>query len=66
MRVLCKAYNSERAWKNIGNRLQVPYYQGNSPLNRTIAEWNRLPEGVNGTSLVKMHIFRKMVRKVYQ
>jgi hypothetical protein len=35
-------------------------------LNRTIADWNRLPEGTIGTSLVKMHVFRKRVKKVYQ
>jgi hypothetical protein len=35
-------------------------------VNRTIADWNRLPEGAIGTSLVKTHIFRKRVRKVYQ
>jgi hypothetical protein len=37
-----------------------------SYVNRTIAEWNRLPEGVTGTSLVKTHVFRKKVRKVNQ
>jgi hypothetical protein len=34
-------------------------------VNRTIADWNRLPEREIGTSLVKTHIFRKRVRKVY-
>jgi hypothetical protein len=33
-------------------------------VNRTIAEWNQLPEGAIGTSPVKTHIFRKRVRKV--
>jgi hypothetical protein len=33
-------------------------------VNRTIPEWNQLSEGVIGTSPVKMHIFRKRVRKV--
>jgi hypothetical protein len=32
-------------------------------VNRTIADWNQLPEGVIGTSTVKTHIFRKRVRK---
>ena len=32
-------------------------------VNRTIADWNQLPEGVIGTHPVKAHIFRKMVRK---
>jgi hypothetical protein len=35
-------------------------------VNRTIADWNRLPEGAIGTSLVKTHVFRERVRKVYQ
>jgi hypothetical protein len=35
-------------------------------VNRTIHDWNRLPEGAIGTSLVKTHVFRKRVRKVYQ
>jgi hypothetical protein len=33
-------------------------------LNRTIAEWNQLPEGAIGTSPVETHTFRKKVRKV--
>jgi hypothetical protein len=33
--------------------------------NRTIADWNRLPEGAIGTSLVKTHLFRKRVRRIY-
>jgi hypothetical protein len=35
-------------------------------VNRAIADWNRLPEEAIGTSLVKTHVFRKRVRKVYQ
>jgi hypothetical protein len=35
-------------------------------ISRTISDWNRLPEGRIGTSLVKTCIFRKRVRKVYQ
>jgi hypothetical protein len=27
MCALYKAYNGERAWKDIGDRLQLPYYQ---------------------------------------
>jgi hypothetical protein len=34
-------------------------------VNRTIADWNQLPEGAIGTSLVKTLVFRKRVRKVY-
>jgi hypothetical protein len=33
-------------------------------VNRTIADWNLLPEEVLGTSLGKPHIFRRRVRKV--
>jgi hypothetical protein len=59
-----KPYNGERAWKDIGDRLQAPYYLSRvdyfwkirarmirtdigkfSFVNRTIAEWNQLPEG---------------------
>jgi hypothetical protein len=32
-------------------------------VNRTIADWNRLPEGAIGTSLVKTHVFRQRIRK---
>jgi hypothetical protein len=35
-------------------------------VNRTTADWNRLREGATGTSLIKTHVFRKRVRKVYQ
>jgi hypothetical protein len=84
MCALYKAYNGERAWKDIGVRLQAPYYRsrvdrcwkircrkirtdvGKFFVNRAIADWNRLPEGAIGTSLVKTHVFRKRVRKVYQ
>jgi hypothetical protein len=78
---LYKAYNGERAWKDIGDRLQAQYYLGRvnhswkirarkitdvgkfSFVNRTIADWNQLPEGVIGTSPVKTRIFRKRVRE---
>jgi hypothetical protein len=73
-------YNGERVWKNIGDRLQAPYYLCRvdhcwkirtdvakfSFVNRTIADWNRLSEGAIWTSLIKTHVFRKRVRKVYQ
>jgi hypothetical protein len=35
-------------------------------VNMTIADWNRLPEGAVETFLVKTHVFRKRVRKLYQ
>jgi hypothetical protein len=35
-------------------------------VNRTITDWSPLPQGVTGTSLVKTHIFRKRVRKIYR
>jgi hypothetical protein len=35
-------------------------------VNRSNADWNRLPEGAIETSLVNAHIFRNRVRKVYQ
>jgi hypothetical protein len=71
------------AWKDIGDRLQVPHYltrDGHyrkirarkqrrdvgkfSFVNRTIADWNHVPEGAIGFSYVKIHIFSKRVRKV--
>jgi hypothetical protein len=78
MCTLYKAYNGERAWKDIGDRLQAPYYRRRvdhfwkirtdvgklSFVNWTITNWNRLPEGAIGTSLIKTHIFRKRARKV--
>jgi hypothetical protein len=80
MCALYNAYNGERAWKDMGHRLQAPCYRRRvdhcwkirtdvgkfSFANRTIADWIRLPEGAIGTSLVKTHVFRKRVRKVYQ
>jgi hypothetical protein len=32
-------------------------------VNRSITDWNKLPEGVIGTSHSKTHIFKKRVRK---
>jgi hypothetical protein len=80
---LYKAYNGERAWKDIGERLQGPYYLSRvdhcwkirarmiradvgriSFVNRTIAEWNRVPDGEIWTSPIKSHTFRKRIRKV--
>jgi hypothetical protein len=78
--VLYKACNSERAWKDIENKLQASYYRSRvdhcwkirsrkirtdvgkfSFINRTIADWDRLPEGAIGTSLIKTHVFRKRI-----
>jgi hypothetical protein len=75
---LYKAYNGERAWKDIGDRLQEPYYLSRidhfwkirarmirtdvgkySFVNKTIAEWNQLPEVAIGTSpLKRIHLGR--------
>jgi hypothetical protein len=78
-----KAYNSERAWKDIAEWLQVPYYWSRidhcwkirsrkirtavgkfSFVNKTIADWNRLPEEAIGNFHVTRHKFRKRVREV--
>ena len=80
---LHKAYTSERAWKEVGDRLQVPSYLSRvdhkwkirarrqrtdvrkfSFVDRTIADWNRLPEEVIRDSHGKWHIFRKRIGKV--
>jgi hypothetical protein len=80
MCALYKGYNGERASKDMGDRLQAPYYQSRvdhcwkirtyvgkfSFVNRTTADWNPLPEGAIRTSLVKTRVFRKRVSKVYQ
>jgi hypothetical protein len=50
-------------WK-IGARKQRTDVRKFSFVNRTIADWNQLPEGVTGFSPVKIHIFSKRVRKV--
>jgi hypothetical protein len=71
-------HNGERAWKDIGDRLQAPYYLSRvdnswkikarkirtyvgkfSFGNRTIADWNQLPEGVIGTSPLKRVFLEK-------
>ena len=78
-----KAYTSERAWKEIGTRLQAPNYLSRvdhhwkirdrkqrrdigkySFVNRSITDWNQLPEGTIGNSNGKMHIFKTRARKV--
>ena len=83
MCALYKAYTSERAWKAIGDRLQVPSYLSRvnhywkirarkqrtdigkySFVNRSITDWNKLPELAIGTSHGKMHILKMRVRKV--
>ena len=76
---LYKAYTSERAWKAIKDRLQAPSYlsrvnhywkikakkqRTDSFVNRSITDWNKLPEGAIGTSNGKKHIFKTRVRKV--
>jgi len=33
-------------------------------VNRSITDWNKLPEGATGTSHGKTHIFKTRVRKV--
>jgi hypothetical protein len=71
MTTLYKAYNGERAWKDIGDRLHVSHHLRRddhywqirarkqrtdvgkySFVNRTIADWNRLPETVIGFYLL--------------
>jgi hypothetical protein len=62
-----KFYRSrvDHCWK-IRSRKIITDVVKFSLVNRTITDWNRLPEGAIMTSLVKTHIFRKRVRKVYQ
>jgi len=70
---LYKAYTSERAWKAIKDRLQAPSYlsrvnhywkikakkqRTDSFVNRSITDWNKLPEGQLGLPTVKS-IFSK-------
>jgi hypothetical protein len=50
-------------WK-IRDRKQRTDIGKYSFVNRSIADWNQLPEGVIGTSLGKTHIFKTRVRKV--
>jgi hypothetical protein len=50
-------------WK-IGATKQKTDVGKYSFVNRTITDWNQLPEEALGTSLGKPHIFRRRVRKV--
>jgi hypothetical protein len=50
-------------WK-IRDRKQRTDIRKYSFVNRTITVWNKLPEGVIGTSHGKMHIFETRVRKM--
>jgi hypothetical protein len=77
---LYEAHSGGRAWKDIGDRLQAPYYRSRgdyfwkirvrtnvgkfSFVNRTISDWTWLPEGKIGNFPVQTHIFRKRVKKV--
>jgi hypothetical protein len=65
-RLRARYYQSrvDRCWKIRSRKIETNVGKM-SFVNRTIADWNRLPEGATGTSLVKMHIFRKRVRKVH-
>jgi hypothetical protein len=71
MCALYKAYNGERAWKDIETgyrrhttRVKLITVRKFSFVDRTIVNSNRLPEVAIGTSLVKTHVFRKRVKKV--
>jgi len=48
-------------WKIRARKQQI---SGNTLVNRTITDWNKLPEGAIGTSQGKTHIFKTKVRKV--
>jgi len=50
-------------WK-IRARKQITVIGKYSFVNRSIFDWNRLPEGAIGTSHGKMHIFKTRVRKM--
>jgi hypothetical protein len=50
-------------WK-IRARKQKTDIRKYSFVNRTITNWNKLPEGVIGTSQCKTHIFKTRVREV--
>jgi predicted component of type VI protein secretion system len=49
-------------WK-IRARKQITDIGKYSFVNRTITDWNKLPEGAIGTSHGKTHIFKTRVRK---
>jgi len=54
---------ADHYWK-IRARKQRTDIRKYSFVNRSITDWNRLPEGVTGTSHGKRHIFKTRVRKV--
>jgi hypothetical protein len=55
----------DHCWKKRSRKIRTD--AGIFPfVNMTICDWNWLSEGVIGTSLVKTHVFRKRVRKIYQ
>jgi hypothetical protein len=85
IRALCKAYNGERAWKDIADRLLEPLYLSRddhhckvraikqrsdvgkfSFVNRTIADWNKLPEVIFAFPPAKVHAFSKRVKKAVE
>jgi hypothetical protein len=52
----------DRCWKIRARKQRTDV--GNIPfVNRSITDWNKLREGVIGTSHGKTHIFKKRVRK---
>jgi hypothetical protein len=79
MCALYKAYTGKRTWKAIGDRLQALSYFDHhwkirarkqrtdigkhSFVNRSITDWNQLPEGVIGTSHDKTHISKQGLGK---
>jgi len=46
------------------NQSQRTYIGKYTFVNRSITDWNQLPEGAIGTSHGKSHIFKTRVRKV--
>ena len=55
--------NVDHYWK-IRDRKQRTDIGKYSFVDRTITDWNKLPEGAIGTSQGKTHIFKTRVRKV--
>jgi hypothetical protein len=53
----------DHCWK-IRDRKQITDVGKFSFVNKTIADWNQLPEGVIAFSPVKIHVFSKRVRKM--
>jgi hypothetical protein len=79
MCALFKAYTGKRAWKAIGDRLQVPTYLSrvdhnwkirarkqrkdvgkHSFVNRTITDWNQLPDWEIGALTGNTYSFREL------